>query len=129
MSEYTLTLTVISLMVNSDAIETTFKDTLISFGTSESEADGHTVKLLAGIPNGLITTEYQHNMSMRSFSTITHQKITLTKNQPVYLAAWSATTKNSLRSLNSENGELPEGLEDNEITILYKVEWTEKTKH
>lgn len=44
----------------------------------------------------------------------------------MYLVAWSGTTKNSLRSINSENGNLPKDMDEFELVYLYKVLWKVK---
>ena len=114
------------LQRTSDGPATNFKDSLISFGISGIEEAGPSFKLLTGIPSGLVTENYSHNMTASSFSKLVGGKLTLEKNKPAYLAAWVGTTKNSLRSVGSENGELPAGIEDAEIALLYKVLWTDQ---
>ena len=111
-----------------DGPETKYKDSFISFGIGDIENEGHSLKLLTGVPSGLSTTKYSNNMTMSSFSKLISGKITLDKNMPAYLVAWLGTTKNSLSSVESENGELPTGLEESEIALLYKVLWTDKEK-
>lgn len=103
-----------------------FKDSLISFGISNIWDEDHSLKLIAGIPSGLATTIYSNNMTSSSFSKLVGEKVTLEKNKPVYLAAWLGTTKNGLCSVGSENGELPQGIEEAEIALLYRVLWTDK---
>jgi hypothetical protein len=116
------------LLKTSDEPETNFKDILISFGISDIENEGHSLKLITGIPSGLASTNYTNNMTISSFSLLVDKKVTLEKNKPVYLAAWLGTTKNSLSSVESENGELPNSIDEVETVILYKVLWTDHEK-
>ena len=85
--------------------------------------------MISGIPSGLATTNYSINMTSSSFSNLVGEKVTLKKNKPVYLSAWLGTTKNELRSVGSENGELPAGIEEAELAFLYRVVWTDKEKY
>ncbi|MGJ7913384.1 hypothetical protein [Neobacillus sp. LXY-1] len=116
------------LLNTSGGPDTKFKDNLISFGISSSEDEDHSLKLLTGVPSGLASTEYSNKMTMSSFSKLIGEKVTLEKNKPAYLVAWLGATKNSLRSVESENGELPTGIEEAEVALLYKVLWTDKEK-
>jgi hypothetical protein len=117
------------LLKTSDEPGTKFKDSLISFGINDKENEGHSLKLIAGIPSGLASTNYsKNNMTISSISLLVDKKVTLEKNKPVYLAAWLGTTKNSLSSIESDNGELPKGINEVEIAILYKVLWTDHEK-
>ena len=111
-----------------DGPETKYKDSLISFGISDTRNEGHSLKLINGIPTGLATTFYSNNMTSSSFSKLIDEKLTLEKNKPIYLVAWLGTTKNSLHSGGGENGELPPGIEESELAFLYKVLWTDKEK-
>lgn len=113
------------------ALDKKYKDSLISFGMSEFQGEDDSVKslkLISGIPSGLSTTNYSTNMTAYSFGNLIGDKITMKKNEPVYLAAWAGTTKNELRSIGSINGELPEGIGEYETALLYKVVWTSKDK-
>ena len=92
------------------------------------DSEGHSLKLITGIPSGLAATIYSNNMTSSSFSKLVGEKVTLEKNIPVYLAAWLGTTKNELSSGGGENGELPLGIEETELAFLYKVLWTDKEK-
>lgn len=109
--------------------EKNYKDILISFGISDFNDEVRPLKLISGIPSGLATTNYSNNMTSSSFSNLVGEKVTLKKNKPVYLAAWLGTTKNELRSVGSENGELPDGIEEAELAFLYRVLWTDKEKN
>lgn len=108
------------------AIETKYKDSLISFGISDISGEDHSLKLLNGIPSGLASKFYSYNMTGYSFGKLIGEKVTLEKDKPIYLAAWLGTTKNSLRSVGGENGDLPPGIEEYELAFLYKVLWTDK---
>ncbi|WP_107927027.1 hypothetical protein [Lysinibacillus parviboronicapiens] len=112
-----------------DDPEKNYKDILISFGISDFNDEVRPLKLISGIPSGLATTNYSNNMTSSSFSNLVGEKVTLKKNKPVYLAAWLGTTKNELRSVGSENGELPAGIEEAELAFLYRVLWTDKEKN
>jgi len=116
------------LLKSWDEIETKYKDSLISFGISDSTDEDPSLKLINGIPSGLATTFYPSNMTTYSFSKLIDEKITLEKNKPIYLAGWLGTTKNELRSSGGGNGELPPGIEETELAFLYKVLWTDKEK-
>ncbi|MFC5602510.1 hypothetical protein [Sporosarcina koreensis] len=111
------------------AVDEKYKDSIISFGMSDYQGEddsSKSFKLISGIPSGLATTSYPNDVTAYSFSKLVGEKITLKKNEPVYLAAWVGTTKNSLRSIGSENGELPAGIDEYENALLYKVLWTDK---
>ncbi|WP_223820827.1 hypothetical protein [Bacillus sp. S3] len=119
-----------ALLSTSNEPKATFKDSLISFGISNIQDEDYSLKLTAGTPSGVNTAIYPTNMKMFSvsFSKLVDEKVTLEKNKPVYLAAWLGTTKNGLRSVGSENGELPTGMEEAEIALLYRVLWTDMYK-
>jgi len=110
------------LLKSRGAIEKSYHNTIISFGIS----DDAPFKLLSGIPFGLAKTTYPNGMTAFSFSNLISEQITLSKNKPVYLVAWLGTTKNELRTVGSEKGELPAGMEEYELVFLYKVLWTDK---
>lgn len=111
-----------------DAPETKYKDSLISFGIGDTRAEESILKLINGVPSGLATTYYPTNMTSSSFSKLIDEKMILEKNKPIYLVAWLGTTKNGLRSVGGENGDLPSGIEETELAFLYKVLWTDKEK-
>ncbi|MGE8081420.1 hypothetical protein [Peribacillus loiseleuriae] len=111
-----------------DGPETKYQDGFISFGISDIENEGHSLKLITGTPSGLATTIYSNNMTSSSFSKLVGEKVTLEKNKPVYLAAWLGTTKNELSSGGGENGEIPSGIEEAELAFLCKVLWADKEK-
>ena len=108
------------------AIETNYKDSLISFGVNDIGGEEPSLKLLIGIPAGLSSMSYENNMTGFAFTKLIGEEITLEKNKPSYLAAWLGTTKNSLHTVGEVNGELPEEVEEYELVFLYKVLWTDK---
>lgn len=116
------------LLTTSDEPKTQFKDSIISFGISNFNDKDQSLKLITGIPSGLATTYYSNNMTSSSFSQLIGEKVTLEKSKPIYLAAWVGTTKNKLSSVGSENGELPAGIEEAELALLYRVLWTDNVK-
>lgn len=116
------------LLSTSDELKTKFEDSIISFGINNFNDQDHPLKLITGIPTGLVTTNYSNNMTSSSFSKLIGKKVTLEKNKPVYLTAWLGTTKNRLHSVGSENGEFPAGIEEAEIALLYRVLWTDNVK-
>jgi hypothetical protein len=117
------------LLKTSDEPETKFKESLISFGINDIENEGHSLKLVTGIPSGLVSTNYlKNNMTISSISLLVDKKVTLEKNKPVYLVAWLGTTKNGLSPVEGENGELPKGIDEVETAILYKVLWMDREK-
>lgn len=109
-----------------DGPETKYQDSFISFGISDIENEGHSLKLITGTPTGIATTVYSNNMTSSSFGKLVGEKVTLEKNKPVYLAAWLGTTKNKISFGGGNNGELPSGSKEAELTFLYKVIWTDK---
>ena len=111
-----------------DGPETKYQDSFISFGISNIENEDDSLKLITGTPSGLATTIYSNNMTSSSFGKLVDEKVTLEKNKPVYLVAWLGTTKYELSSGEGGNGELPLGIEETELTFLYKVLWTDKEK-
>ena len=111
-----------------DGTETKYQDSFISFGISDIENEEDSLKLITGTPSGLATTIYSNNMTSSSFGKLVDEKVTLEKNKPVYLVAWLGTTKYELSSGGGGNGELPLGIEETELTFLYKVLWTDKEK-
>ena len=111
------------------AIETNYKDRIISFGVHDLGGEEPSLKLLIGIPGGLSSTTYTNNMTGVAFTKLVAEEITLEKDKPSYLAAWFGATKNSLHTVGEVNGELPEEVEEYELVYLYKVLWTDKEMH
>lgn len=116
------------LLTTVDELKTKFEDRIISFGISNINDEDHSLKLITGTPFGLATTNYSNNMTSFSFNKLVGKKVTLEKNKPFYLVAWVGTTKNELRSVGSENGELPTGIKESEVALLYRVLWTNNVK-
>lgn len=119
------------LMKTWGAVDEKYKDNIISFGMSDHQGEddsSKSFKLISGIPFGLATTSYPNDVTAYSFRKLVGEKITLKKNEPVYLAAWVGTTKNSLRSIGSEHGELPAGIDEYEKALIYKVLWTDMNR-
>ena len=108
------------------AIQTNYKDSLISFGAMDNGGEEPSLKMLFGIPAGLSSTTYTNNMTGYAFTKLIGEEITLEKDKPSYIAGWFGTATNSLRTIGEINGKLPEGLEDYELVYLYKVLWTDK---
>ena len=108
------------------AIETNYKDSLISFGVIDNASEEPSLKLLVGIPDGLSSTTYTNNMTGFAFTKLIGEEITLEKDKPKYLAGWFGTNTNRLRTIGGVNGELPEEVEEYELVYLYKVLWTDK---
>lgn len=108
------------------AIQTNYKDSLISFGVVDNGGEEPSLKMLFGIPAGLSSMSYENNMTGVAFVKLIGEKITLEKDKPKYLAGWFGTTKNELRTVGEAQGELPEAIEDYELVYLYKVLWTDK---
>ncbi|MGE8034065.1 hypothetical protein B1B04_20380 [Lysinibacillus sp. KCTC 33748] len=108
--------------------QTKFEDCIVSFGINNINDKDHSLQLISGIPSGFATTNYSNNMTSSSFSKLVSEKVTLEKNKPIYLAAWVGTTKDKLRFVGSENGELPAGIEEAEFALLYRILWTNNVK-
>ena len=109
--------------------ERSYKDSLMSFGMADLNDESRPLKLMSGFASGLFTTNYSSQMTSSSFGNLISEKITLQKNKPVYLVEWIGTTKDELRSVSSEEGELPAGIEEAELAFLYKVVWTDKEEN
>lgn len=99
------------------------KDSILSFGVKD---DAPTLEIIAGLPFGVSTAPFENHMTGHTFTTLVGKKITLEKDQPIYLAAWLGTKTNQLRTVGEEKGKLPKELEDYEVALLYKVLWTDK---
>lgn len=113
----------------SNMVESKYKNTLFSFAIDNNiDYKRISLKLIMGTPSGIATTNFSNNMKGYSFESLVNERITLKKNKPVYLAAWYGTSENHLSSPSSKNGELPQGIQDVEETILYSVVWKAKDK-
>lgn len=113
---------------SSNEPQTKFEDCIVSFGINNINDKDHSLQLISGIPSGFATTNYSNNMTSSSFSKLVSEKVTLEKNKPIYLAAWVGTTKDKLRTVGSESGELPAGIEEAEFALLYRILWTNVKK-
>ncbi|MFE8702960.1 hypothetical protein ACFYKX_20335 [Cytobacillus sp. FJAT-54145] len=102
-------------------VKSHFDDEIISFGIQDSGTENKVSTLLVGMPGGIASTAREHEMTLTGLSKLINDKITLEKDKPVYLAAWTGTTQNSLRTIGSENGELPEGIKEAELAFVYKI--------
>jgi hypothetical protein len=103
-------------------------DDIISFGVNNltSTTKGQEAILLAGQPDGLISTSKEHAMTGSTFSLLVDEEITLSKDSPVYLAAWGGTTKNHLEGMGVSGGKLPEQIQNQELAFVYKVTLVDK---
>lgn len=97
---------------------------VVSFGINRSNENEQLLELLLGFPSSLVNGIHETNIQANSFQRLINEEITLEKDKPVYLSAWLGTNENSLRSLSSQNGELPSGINDVEVAILYKITLT-----
>lgn len=117
-----------NLSTMSNMVESKFKNRLLSFAFDQNMTEKKTnLKLIIAEPGGVMSTNYSNHITASSFGKLVDKRITLKKNRPVYLAAWSGTTENHLRSLSSKEGELPEGIKEIDEVILYRVVWKERT--
>lgn len=103
-------------------VEDTFKKELISFGINTiQEEDSHFLNVVASTPSSILSTNYTDHMAMSTTGVLIDGKVTLENNKPIYLAAWIGTNKDSLHSIGSEHGEFPEGIEEAEKALVFKV--------
>jgi len=110
-------------------IKTEFDDTLISFAIERFEEDEQRfLKLIAGIPSGKVTTNYDNTMTATTTTSLIKEKVQLELGKPIYLSAWAGTTKNEFKVIGSGNGSFPKGMEDKELVFLYKMVWTNDEK-
>lgn len=118
-----------NILSTSGSPESKFKKHLLSFATSRSlkDDDSH-MKILLGSGNSLASGSYMHNMTGYSFSQLIGDKVQLEKNKPIYLVAWVGSTNGQLRTIGSEKGELPEGIDEAELALLYKVVLTDHAR-
>lgn len=111
-------------------LDASYKNELISFGLFETknEEEQQQFSLEIGTPGGsLSSTTYETGMTASAYGALIDNKITLEKEQPIYLAAWAGTTKDSVPTLHGENGQLPENLASFEKALLLKVVWTDES--
>lgn len=105
--------------------ERNYKDTLISFGTSNIGSEDDVLNLMIGVPSGVARTEQPNKMMASTMCRTIDSKIILTKEKPTYLAVWKGTDENSMSCSPGEDGGLPQGLEEADVAYLYKVLWTD----
>ena len=105
--------------------ERNYKDTLISFGTSNIGSEDNVLNLMIGVPSGVARTEQPNKMMASTMCRTIDGKIILTKEKPIYLAVWKGTDENSMSCRTGEDGGLPQGLEEADVAYLYKVLWTD----
>ena len=111
-------------------LDASFKDELISFGMFETknEDEEQQFTLEVGTPGGSLgSTTYETGMTASAYGALIDNKVTLVKEQPLYLAGWAGTTKDSVPILQGENGQLPENLAGFEKALLLKVIWTDES--
>ena len=58
-------------------IETKYKDSFISFGISDLRNEEHSIKLLSGIPSGVVTKFYSNNMTGNAFRKLVGKKVSV----------------------------------------------------
>lgn len=113
------------LLSTQSEVKTEFDDTLLSFAIERFEEDEQRfLKLIAGIPSGKVTTNYDNTMKATTSTSLIKEKVQLELGKPVYLSAWAGTTKNEFEVIGSWNGGFPKGMEDKELAFLYKMVWT-----
>jgi hypothetical protein len=106
----------------------TYKDVIISFGTSEIGSENDVLNMMIGVPSGLVRGQQPDKMTMNTMCRTIDEKITLEKEKPAYLAMWKGTDGDSLSCATTEDGGLPKGLEEADVAYLYKVLWTDEEK-
>ncbi|MDZ5474195.1 hypothetical protein SM124_21095 [Bacillus sp. 31A1R] len=101
-------------------IQKSFKDTLLSFGVNDltTSSNKHFLDILAGQPGGLMSSSKEHEMTAWGLSSMIDNKVTLVKDEPLYLAAWVGTTKETFQS---GYDDIQSMIKNNELTIVYKI--------
>lgn len=98
-----------------------FENEMVSFGMMDHPNSNETT-IIFGSPGGLASTSYEIDTGMSTYASLLSEKITLTKNKPVYLAGWMGTNENSLTGFrNDNNGSFPEGIKESDLAFLFKV--------
>lgn len=112
-------------------LEETFKDEFVSFVLSKydvSEDDGM-FDLKINSPGGSIGGgAYPSIDGASTYGLLLEEKITLEKDVPTYLAAWAGTTKDTLSTLHTEKGQLPENIDQYEQALLFKIVLTDASE-
>lgn len=114
------------LLLTSSMFNKQFKEELIAFNVAEF--DEKQIKILLSYPSGSTSTIYPIEVANlgRSFGSLIGTDSTLLKDEHTYLAAWVGSKGTLHRSVvPSDDGGLPEGLENYDIALLYKVVWTD----
>ena len=106
----------------------TYKDVIISFGISEIGSEDDVLNMMIGFPAGLVHWQEPDKMTMNTMCRTIDKKITLEKEKPAYFAMWKGTDGDSLSCATTEDGGLPEGLEEADVGYLYKILWTDVEK-
>lgn len=108
------------------AMEDTYEQERLSFSLKTIEEEA---AFSIGFNSGNATSGYDipNTINAWSFARNIHEEYTLQKGKPVYAAYWLGTSKNSLRSVGSENPtEVPESVKEAELAVLFKVELIDK---
>lgn len=110
-------------------LDESFKNELISFGMFETrngeEQQQFTIEV--GTPGGsLASSPYETKMMASTYGALINNKVTLEKEQSLYIAGWAGTTKDVVPILQGENGQMPENLASYEKALLLKVLWTDE---
>ena len=100
--------------------ERNYKDTLISFGTSNIGGEDDVLNLMIGVPSGVARIEQPNKMMASTMCRMIDSKMILTKEKPTYLAIWKGTDENSMSCSTGEDGGLPQGLEEADVDICTK---------
>ncbi|CAM3314190.1 hypothetical protein FITA111629_15555 [Filibacter tadaridae] len=98
----------------------TYKDVIISFGTSEIRGGDNQLNMMIGVPSGLVRWQQPDKMTMSAMCRMIEEKTTLEKEKPTCLAMWKGTDGDSLSCARSEDGGFPKWLEEADVAYLYK---------
>lgn len=106
-------------------IDREFDHEIVSFGMMDYPTSEETMITL-GSPGGIVATSYEIEVSGSTYGKLLGEKITLKKDQPVYLAGWKGTNNHTVTGFHADNGQFPEDALDSELAILYKVTLTDR---
>jgi hypothetical protein len=109
------------LMKTYGQIDPNLKNELISFAVRTTGDEQQFLQLIAGHTSGVSSTYQPNEVSMSSLSRLVDGKVQLELNKPLYIAMWAGTSGNTMSTGGSEDGSLPEGLDEVEVAYLYKV--------
>ena len=103
-------------------IEENYKSELISFGLHNGKELELFVNTVGGtaMANGYPAKGHEEMAS--TYGSLIEEKITLTKDQPAYIAIWAGTKGNMISTLHGENGGLPDNLAQYDRAFLFKLE-------